>query len=221
MRVPSSWSRRATLPPFDSLERRCTSTLPEDVTLAMSGERLTSRQQVNEFFWRDPLPYAMDLSDALVDLSQTGLPPWQEKALITAAPPWPPPPPPPPGAPPRPAVDEADYAAWATHQRHEWFVRYARDSARRRVIRVSDGWLVGFNGGENGGSLWWYPQTPGPGRLMWRGNVSWLEPVGVDVVAIGGLARASSRGSPCGCDARRKAGRCGATRPCNTRPRRS
>lgn len=72
----------------------------------------------------------MDLADALVDLSQSGLPPWQDKALITTAPPWPPPPPPPSGAPPRAVVDETDLVAWARHRRHEWFVTYARDIAR-------------------------------------------------------------------------------------------
>lgn len=186
MRVPASWSRRATLPPFGSFERHCTSTLPETVTVTLSGNRLAGRHDVRDFHWRDPLPYAMDLRDALVDLSGSGLPPWQHDTSPVAPPPLPPPPPPAEGA-PAVVFDEAAIFAGRVRQ-HEWFVRYARDYARRRVIRVSDGWFVGFDGGENGGSLWWYPHTPGPGRLMWRGNVRWLEPVGDDFVAIGGLA---------------------------------
>lgn len=186
MRVPASWGRRATLPPAGSLERRCTSTLPETVTLRLSGNRLVSRQEFKEFHWRDALPYAMDLRDALVDLSRSGLPPWQDHAVIAPEPP-PPPPPTPDGPSSRLVFDEAAMFAWRVRQ-HEWFVSYARDFARRRVMRVADGWFVGFDGGENGGSLWWYPRAPGPGRLMWRGNVRWLEPVGDDVVAIGGLA---------------------------------
>jgi hypothetical protein len=53
----------------------------------------------------------------------------------------------------------------------EWATRYARDRARRQVMQVKDGWFVGFDGGEYGGSLWWYPPQPGPGRKLWDRNV--------------------------------------------------
>jgi hypothetical protein len=36
----------------------------------------------------------------------------------------------------------------------------------RLVVPVADGYLVGFGAGEYGGSLWWYPAEPGPGRKL-------------------------------------------------------
>jgi hypothetical protein len=53
----------------------------------------------------------------------------------------------------------------------EWRLHYGREQAARIVTRVSDGWLIGFNGGENGGSLWWYPLKPGRGQKLWDRNV--------------------------------------------------
>jgi hypothetical protein len=70
------------------------------------------------------------------------------------------PPSPPPGQPQR---TRADVEAWAR--------RYVEKSARRAVFQVSDGWLVGFNAGEYGGSLWWFPRQPGLGRKLRQGNV--------------------------------------------------
>lgn len=54
----------------------------------------------------------------------------------------------------------------AAGQMAEWAVTYARERAQRSVVPVDDGYLVGFGGGEYGGSLWWYPRQPGPGRLL-------------------------------------------------------
>lgn len=77
----------------------------------------------------------------------------------------PPPAPPPPGGGVR-----TDSSAWAR--------QYARDAAARRVVRVEDGWLIGFDGGEYGGSLWWYPTGSGPGRKLWPTNVQAIEQLG-------------------------------------------
>ena len=52
-----------------------------------------------------------------------------------------------------------------------WTLSYAREQAARQVVRVEDGWLVGFDAGENLGSLWWYPTEPGPGVRLWNLNV--------------------------------------------------
>jgi len=57
---------------------------------------------------------------------------------------------------------------------HQWAIGYARDHARRTVLSGDDGWFVGFDAGEYGGSLWWYPHQPGPGRKIWDKNVGWL-----------------------------------------------
>lgn len=53
----------------------------------------------------------------------------------------------------------------------QWARDFAEKHARRRVMRVPGGWLVGFDAGEYGGSLWWYPATPGTGRKLSDGNV--------------------------------------------------
>jgi hypothetical protein len=78
----------------------------------------------------------------------------------------------PPPAPPSPVtgVQGESSAVWAE--------RYGRYFAARRVVPVSDGWLVGFQGGEYGGSLWWYPTTAGPGKRLWDHNVQAIEPLG-------------------------------------------
>lgn len=75
------------------------------------------------------------------------------------------PPPPPPGPDGRPSPT-----------RPGWARDYARDHAGRRVVQVDDGWLIGFDGGEYGGSLWWYPTRPGAGTKLWSSNVSAIEP---------------------------------------------
>jgi hypothetical protein len=41
-------------------------------------------------------------------------------------------------------------------------------------MKVNDAWLVGFDGGEYGGSLWWYPLQPGTGRKLWGRSVKEL-----------------------------------------------
>jgi hypothetical protein len=53
----------------------------------------------------------------------------------------------------------------------DWARDYARNHAGRRVVAVDNGWLIGFNGGEYGGSLWWYPSEPGPGKKLSDRNV--------------------------------------------------
>jgi hypothetical protein len=53
----------------------------------------------------------------------------------------------------------------------QWATRYAREHAGRIVVRVDDGWLIGFAAGEYGGSLWWYPLQRGVGRKLWSKNV--------------------------------------------------
>jgi hypothetical protein len=77
-------------------------------------------------------------------------------------------------------------------QAREWHLRYARDYAGRRVLTVENGWFVAYDAGEFGGSLWWFPRIPGPGRLLQRGPFEWLEREGQDVLAIGGLAHDGS-----------------------------
>lgn len=80
--------------------------------------------------------------------------------------------------------------AGQTSASREWAVTYAREHAARSVVPVDDGYLIGFGGGEYGGSLWWYPREPGRGRVLARavvhGIVATPEP-GV-FIAITGLA---------------------------------
>jgi hypothetical protein len=79
-------------------------------------------------------------------------------------------------------------------QTSEWATNYARERAQRIVVPVDDGYLIGFGAGEYGGSLWWYPREPGPGRPLAQGVVHGIvatpEP-GV-YVAITGLAHLSA-----------------------------
>jgi hypothetical protein len=52
-----------------------------------------------------------------------------------------------------------------------WALTFARDHAQRQVVVTSDGWFVGFNAGEFGGSLWWYPSSRGAGVKLSDRNV--------------------------------------------------
>jgi hypothetical protein len=112
---------------------------------------------------RDRMPYELDLSGVLL--------------------------PPPLVDPGRPEVRRAPHDATAptpldddTRRR----TRTAARAARRVVVRTSLGWLVGFDGGLHGGSLWWFPAQPGDGRLLWPGNIRFLELMGSEVVALSG-----------------------------------
>jgi hypothetical protein len=68
---------------------------------------------------------------------------------------------------PWPRADAApDYEHWAT--------TFAAVDARRSVLWVNDGWFIGFDGGEFGGSLWWFPAQPGQGTKVLDGNVAFL-----------------------------------------------
>jgi hypothetical protein len=188
MQVPSTWSKRGRLPGVESIERGCVGTLPERVVLTLDDGRLRARHARRNASRRDALPYALDLSDTLVDFSQSGDPRWQGGRHIDPPPPVPPPPALE-GKPARPRVADPEIEqAWLDHANREWHITYAHDYAHRRVVAVVDGWLVAFSGGEYGGSLWWYPRTPGPGRLLWRGQVRFIESLGDQFVALGGLA---------------------------------
>jgi hypothetical protein len=90
--------------------------------------------------------------------------------------PQPPPPPPQPrGAPAHPRWSAAEYA-----ERH----------ARRAVVAFRDGWLVGFDGGEYGGSLWWYASSARGGVKLSSENVLRLLPIAdqSEVLVVVGIA---------------------------------
>lgn len=72
----------------------------------------------------------------------------------------------------------------------KWAVTYARERAQRSVVQVDDGYLIGFGGGEYGGSLWWYPREPGPGRLLATAVVHEIvaTPTAGEFAVIAGLA---------------------------------
>jgi hypothetical protein len=76
----------------------------------------------------------------------------------------------------------------------QWLLRYSREEAARIVVRVPDGWLIGFAAGENGGSLWWYPVKPGRGKKLWDQNVLSIvqAPDSSIVTVLSGLAHDSS-----------------------------
>jgi hypothetical protein len=71
----------------------------------------------------------------------------------------------------------------------EWALRYGEKFARRYVVRLDGGWLIGFGGGEYGGSLWWYT-APGSGSRIAEGNIVDIIPVahGREALVFGGLA---------------------------------
>src|SRR5512134_2135322 len=48
---------------------------------------------------------------------------------------------------------------------------YAEKYARRTVVPLRDGWLIGFDAGEYGGSLWWYTSPLAPGVKLSSDNV--------------------------------------------------
>jgi hypothetical protein len=79
-------------------------------------------------------------------------------------------------------------------QTSEWAMSYARDRAERVVVPVDDGYLIGFGAGEYGGSLWWYPREPGPGRLLAQAVVHGIvaTPEPGTFIAVTGLAHLSA-----------------------------
>lgn len=90
-------------------------------------------------------------------------------------PPTPPPPPPPPSG-----VSRIPRSP----------VEYAETRSRRHVARIRGGWLIGFNAGESGGSLWWYAENGGTGTKLTDDNVVAILPVneGSAAFVVAGLA---------------------------------
>lgn len=71
---------------------------------------------------------------------------------------------------------------------------YAEKHARRTVVRLRGGWLVGFNAGEWGGSLWWYISPETPGVKLSAENVISILPTqgGTEALVFVGLAHLGS-----------------------------
>jgi hypothetical protein len=63
------------------------------------------------------------------------------------------------------------------------------ERGRQHVLAVSDGFLVGFDAGEWGGSLWWFSPDGSKQRKLADENVHGLVPIGPDLVgSIEGLS---------------------------------
>jgi hypothetical protein len=60
----------------------------------------------------------------------------------------------------------------------------------RQVVRFGGGWLVGFNIGEYGGSLWWSPSVNSPGVKLLSENVVAIVPLrsGVEAMVFVGIS---------------------------------
>jgi hypothetical protein len=132
-----------------------------EMTFVQNDVVLTRRRF--ESVRRDRMPYDVDLSGVLLQAQ--------------------------PGGAERPEVRRAPHDATAPSPLDDEARRRARIAARavRRVVEeTSLGWLVAFDGGQQGGSLWWFPAKPGDGRLLWPGSIRFLEPMGTDVVALSG-----------------------------------
>jgi hypothetical protein len=83
----------------------------------------------------------------------------------------------------------AELKAQVSPGHEQWALTYGESYARRYVVRLSGGWLIGYGGGEFGGSLWWYA-APGAGRRIGEGNVVDILPVagGREALVFGGLS---------------------------------
>jgi len=165
--APLSWSRFTALPDQSHPQFACTSVSGIEWAVSTTNDQISASLNPEVDPRHDPLPYEVDFSGALDE-----------------PPPFPPPPPPPPGTPP----STPSGAVAKSMDSKQWAIGYARDYARRHVLRVDDGWFVAFDGGENGGSLWWYPRVAGAGRKLWSRNIRGLVRSGDDVIAVGGLA---------------------------------
>lgn len=67
----------------------------------------------------------------------------------------------------------------------------ARKSARRHVLEVDDGWLIGFDAGEYGGALWWLSQDGSKRERLVNENVQGIAMLGSRIVVLTGLAHLS------------------------------
>lgn len=88
------------------------------------------------------------------------------------------------------ALNEQPSPPGGRGQASAWAATYARDHAVRIVVPVDDGYLIGFGAGEYGGSLWWYPREPGPGRKLAQEVVRGIvaTPEAATYIVLSGLA---------------------------------
>ena len=63
---------------------------------------------------------------------------------------------------------------------------------RRRVQKVSDGWIVGFDMGEFGGSLWWFSADGKRSEKLANGNIKAFVPLPGGLYVLEGLAHLTS-----------------------------
>lgn len=76
------------------------------------------------------------------------------------------------------------------HRRYlKWALAYAESHARRYVVPLQTGWLVGFGAGEYGGSVFWY-STPTDRIKLFDGNVVDIIPMAdsTEAMVFTGLA---------------------------------
>jgi hypothetical protein len=59
---------------------------------------------------------------------------------------------------------------------------------RRFAYQLNDGWLVGFNRGEFGGSLWWFSPDGEQHRKLANENVQYFVKLSEDILVLTGLA---------------------------------
>ena len=161
MDPPRGWSRGS--PFVFDLNDGCWPGSESRWEFAYVGNRLKARARRRSPRRRDPMPYNVDLSGVLLSAPLTG-PIGTE--FLTA----------PHGATSGTPMDSESRGR---------AVLLARE-ASRVVVKTRSGWLVGFDGGVHGGSLWWFPAAPGNGRLLWPGTIRFLERLGTEVVALSG-----------------------------------
>ena len=137
--VPRDWRRLKVPPVPGSREFACTGLTSTAWRVDFRDGMLKATLVILGERIQDQLPYEVDFSDA-IDVQPPAPPPLSLEA----------------GTPARTISERTEDAA-------VWARRYAREHARHHVVRVDDGWLVGFDAGEYGGSLWWYPAKKEPG----------------------------------------------------------
>jgi hypothetical protein len=63
---------------------------------------------------------------------------------------------------------------------------------RRIAYSIKDGWLVGFNAGEFGGSLWWFSTDGKQNKKITNGNIKYITNLSDEIIVLEGLAHLTS-----------------------------
>jgi len=67
-------------------------------------------------------------------------------------------------------------------------------NGQRHVQKLDDGWVIGFDQGEYGGSLWWFSPNGKQHKKLANGNIKYFVSLSSELLVLEGLAHLGSAG---------------------------